>query len=73
MDDVVPDDRFPQPGALLALDDAKAECRCRICGERVGLDMPSEYYREFDEIDVPVRVTLNCGDEFAHTDCLHGP
>ena len=63
---------FPQPGALIPLKEAKATNRCRICGEVVcGSDgKPIGWRDEFGRMTFPLRITLNFGEEFAHTDCL---
>ncbi len=65
-------DEYPQPGALLSLNDAKLERRCRICGEPIVVTAaPKGWQEQFREMCYPPpSVTLNFGEEFAHTQCL---
>lgn len=62
---------FPQPDALISLTEAKAEHRCRICGEFIECPAgPADWKESYGKVICPIRLTLNFGDEFAHTDCL---
>ena len=63
---------YPQPGALLSLNDAKRERRCRICGQPIVVTfVPVGWQDQFREmVYPPPAVTMNFGDEFAHTQCL---
>lgn len=61
----------PQPGALLSLNQAKQERRCRICGETIIVaGAPAGWMEDFGSQVYPIKITLNFGEEFAHTDCL---
>lgn len=61
----------PTSTALLS-----ARCRgvCRLCGQSVILWVETDYPQEFDKPCVTIipdrNVTLNYGEEFAHTSCL---
>ena len=56
----------------LSLEEAQATKRCRVCGDPVPIPggQSAGWMREFGRMVWPVKVTLNFGDEFAHTDCL---
>ena len=64
---------FPQAGALISLKQAKEERRCRVCGDSINVPKgPQGRTEEFGAVDFPIAVTLNFGEEFAHTICLQG-
>jgi len=59
---------FPLP-----LEQALRERRCRICGGTIAVNgTPVGFESEFGRMIFPIKITLNWGQEFAHTDCL-GP
>jgi hypothetical protein len=67
-----PEHSYPQGGALLSLNQAKEESRCRICGEQIeGLadGAPKGWENKFGEQMYPVKIKLNFGNEFSHTEC----
>lgn len=45
---------------------------CRICGEPIPISggVPKGWESEFGQMTYPLRITLDFGEEFAHTDCL---
>ncbi len=52
---------------------ARARGVCRICGRSVGVPtygLQENWPFKFGEMTYPMKLTLNFGDEFAHTDCL---
>lgn len=57
---------------VISLEQARAEHRCRICGQSidVGAGVPEGWKDDFGEMQFPYRLTLRFGQEFAHTDCL---
>lgn len=58
---------------MLTLEEAKRRRVCRVCGEPILVDgAPIGWTDEFGKMLYPVRVTLDFGREFAHTDCLAG-
>ena len=62
-------------GALLPLrlDQAQRAYRCRICGGKIRIDgCVSGWQSKFGSMIHPMELTLNFGEEFAHTDCLDG-
>jgi hypothetical protein len=53
--------------------EARDQRVCRICGQPVKGGGPIDWPLIFGKMTFPSRLTLNFGDEFAHTDCLeHG-
>lgn len=63
---------IPQPGALISLNQARDESRCRICGEPIKMTdgRPVGWKDEFRAQLFPVAIVLNYGEEFAHPQCL---
>lgn len=60
---------------MLTLEEAKRTGRCRICGGQIiepgaPAGYPHGWKEEFREMLYPLAVTLNFGEEFAHTACL---
>ena len=65
-------DPLPLPDPL-SVPEARRLRVCRICGVPIRATGPAGWPEQFGELTYPVRVTLNFGDEFAHTDCLPKP
>jgi hypothetical protein len=55
---------------MLSVKEAKSRRVCRICEEPVPSGGPAGWTEDFGEMLHPIRVTLNFGEEFAHTECL---
>jgi hypothetical protein len=59
---------------MLTLEEAKKTCCCRICGKPIqmpeGGGFPVGWKESFGKMVWPLKITLNFGKEFAHTDCL---
>lgn len=54
----------------MTVEEARERRVCRICEQPVPSMGPKGWPTEFREMVYPVAVTLNFGDEFAHTQCL---
>ncbi len=57
----------------MTVEEARTQRVCRICEQPIVLPpegTPKGWTHEFYKMVYPVRITLNFGDEFAHTDCL---
>ena len=56
---------------MLSVTDARARRVCRVCEKTVVAGgVQPDWPFKFDKLLHPERVTLNFGEEFAHTDCL---
>jgi len=52
--------------------EAKGKRVCRICGEAISVTaVPLSWTEDYGEMTWPIAVTLNFGEEFAHTACLN--
>jgi hypothetical protein len=56
----------------MTVEEARASSVCRICGKNINVPtgQPKGWESEFGEMVYPLAITLNFGDEFAHTACL---
>jgi hypothetical protein len=57
----------------MTVEEARKARVCRICGGRIQIPAggsPQGWDHEFGRMVYPEKITLNFGDEFAHTDCL---
>ncbi len=57
----------------MTVEEARVKSVCRICGKSMALPQgttPKGWTHEFYEMTYPLRITMDFGDEFAHTDCL---
>lgn len=57
----------------MTVEEARENRVCRICGKPIVRDpggMPKGWQTEFGKMVYPERVTLNFGEEHAHTGCL---
>ena len=56
----------------MTIQEAKEKSVCRICEKPIGRGpgKPMGWTSEFREMVFPEKITLNFGEEFAHTDCL---
>ncbi len=58
---------------MLTVEEAKARRVCRICEQPISNPgAPVGWTEDFGRMVFPVKVTLNFGQEFAHTVCLEG-
>ncbi len=56
---------------MLTVEEAKARRVCRICEQPISNPgAPLDWTEEFGQMVYPIKVTLNFGEEFAHTECL---
>lgn len=56
---------------MLTLEEAKTLRRCRLCEQPIDIGgTPEGWMNNFGRMTYPIRVTLDFGKEFAHTDCL---
>lgn len=56
---------------MITVEEAKNRRVCRICEQPIpNPGAPKGWTEEFGKMVFPIRVTLNFGEEFAHTDCL---
>jgi hypothetical protein len=56
---------------MITVEEAKQRRVCRICEQPIsGAGCPVGWTEEFGRMVFPIRITLNFGQEFAHTDCL---
>lgn len=56
---------------VLSLAQARAQRRCRICGEPIAVQgCPAGWTEDFGSMVYPLRLSLAFGAEFAHTSCL---
>jgi hypothetical protein len=55
----------------MTVEEARKNRVCRICGEPLPVPVaPRDWTIAFGEMVYPVAITLEFGDEFAHTACL---
>lgn len=54
----------------LTVEEARKQRICRVCRRPIAGTGPTGWPLEFREMVWPVKVTLNFGEEFSHTDCL---
>ncbi len=56
---------------MLSVKEARENRICRLCGKKIQVYGVSENWEfEFRELIYPIKLTLNFGEEFCHTECL---
>jgi hypothetical protein len=56
----------------MTVDEAKRRRVCRVCEQTIHATGPVDWPDNFGMLVWPETVTLNFGEEFAHTACLEG-